>query len=84
VQALDQLDAAGLLDGLPPLLTAAAPGSSAPAVRHEDNANGPAVAALDDVQRWVGAHRDEPAGRLIEQLLDSVGEAAARGANWVA
>jgi len=85
VAALRQLAASGRLDELPALLTAPAPtGGSPSVVRHGDNANAPAVATLDDVQRWVDAHRDEPAGQLIDQLLDSVGEAAARGANWAA
>ena len=85
VEALGQLGAVGLLEELPPLLTAPpAVDAMTSSVRAGGNANAPAVAELDDVQRWVDDHRDEPAGRLIEQLLDSVGEAAARGANWVA
>jgi hypothetical protein len=85
VATLGQLHAAGLVDELPPLVIApTTTGASIPAVRHGHNANAPAVTALDDVQRWVDAHRDEAAGQRIEQLLDSVGEAAARGANWVA
>jgi hypothetical protein len=49
-----------------------------------DNANAPAAAYADELESWVDEHRDEPAGRTVEQLIDSVGDAAARGTAWVA
>jgi hypothetical protein len=49
-----------------------------------DNADAAAAAYSDQLEAWVDRHRDEPAGQTVEQLLDSVGDAAAAGAAWVA
>jgi hypothetical protein len=53
------------------------------ATRPGDNANSAGNAYLDDIHQWLDGNRDAPAGQVIEHLLDSVGDAAAQGANWV-
>jgi hypothetical protein len=53
------------------------------ATRPGDNANSAGNAYLDDIHQWLDSNRDAPAGQVIEHLLDSVGDAAAQGANWV-
>jgi hypothetical protein len=87
---LEQLEASGSLDGpRPPGLVSTrdepqAVRQALSEMRPGANADAPAIAYLDDVQGWVDAQRGSPTGRQVEHVLDSVGEAAARGAGWVA
>jgi hypothetical protein len=83
--ALTELQRSGRLDGPVPDV-ALEPGDQAEqlvaATQPGENAEAAATAYLDDLQRWLDANRETPAGQVIEHLLDSVGDAAALGAGW--
>jgi hypothetical protein len=83
--ALTELQRSGRLDG-PVAHVALEPGDQAEqlvaATQPGENAEAAATAYLDDLQRWLDANRETPAGQVIEHLLDSVGDAAALGAGW--
>ena len=85
--ALAQLHATGQITGPTPVVPTDPDEQVTQLVertRPGDNANAAGDAYLDRVETWVDEHRGEPAGRVVEGLMDSVGDAAARGAGWVA
>jgi hypothetical protein len=85
--AFAQLQAAGVLTGPAPVVPAA-PDEQARDLAHSarpgDNANAPGDGYSAQLDAWLDQHRDEPAGQLVEQLMDSAGDASALGAGWVA
>ncbi len=88
VATLGELEALGLLrpEDLPDL-DPPAPGRIDDLVsraRPGGNANAPAVAELDRLQRWLDDHGTSYAGRTVQEVIDAVGAAAALGARWAA
>jgi hypothetical protein len=85
--ALAQLQRSGRLRGPAPAVPVEPDGQVrelARETRPGDNANAAAATYGERLEAWVDEHRDEPGGRVVEQLMDSVGDAAAQGAAWVA